>query len=69
MPVITVEGPPKSIEVKRKAVELITKAFKEAYGYPEKFTNVIVIINENQPENIGNNGKLIADLFKKDKEK
>jgi len=34
MPVITVEGPPRSVEEKRKLVELLDKAMKEAYGYP-----------------------------------
>jgi 4-oxalocrotonate tautomerase len=63
MPTIIVEGPPKSVEVKRKAVELITKAFKEAYGYTGDSPRVVVIIKENSPENIGSNGKLIADLY------
>ena len=64
MPVITVEGPPKSVEEKRKAVKLLTKALKDAYGYPDDFEHIIVVINENPPENIGSNGKLLIDLRK-----
>ncbi len=62
MPVIIVEGPIKSVEEKRKLVELLTKAMKEAYGYPEEFSHVTVIINENNSDNIGIDGKLLADL-------
>jgi 4-oxalocrotonate tautomerase len=64
MPVITIEGPPRSVEQKRKAVELLTEAFKEAYGYPKEFAHVTVIIKENPPENIGSNSKLLIDLKK-----
>jgi len=62
MPVITVEGPIKSVDEKRKLVELLTKAMKEAYGYPEEFSHITVIINENSSDNIGTNGKLLTDI-------
>ena len=58
MPVITVEGPPRSIEQKKKLVELLTSALKEAYGYPEEFEHIIVIIN------IGSNGILLSEMKK-----
>ncbi len=64
MPVITVEGSIKSVNEKRKLVELLTKAMKEAYGYPEEFSHITVIINENSSENIGTNGKLLVDIRK-----
>ena len=65
MPVITVEGPKKSVEEKRKLVELLTRAMKEAYGYPEEFSHIIVLVKENEFENIGNDGKLLIDIQKK----
>ena len=64
MPVITVEGPSKSVEEKRKLVALLTKAMKEAYGYPEEFSHIIVIVKENSPDNIGDNGILLSDMRK-----
>ena len=64
MPVITVEGPHKSVEEKRKLVELLSKALKEAYGYPEDFEHIIVVIHENDKENIGSGGKLLVDMKK-----
>ena len=64
MPVITVEGPAKSVEEKRKLVELLTKAMKEAYGYPEDFSHIVVLVKENKSENIGNDGKLLIDIRK-----
>ncbi|NHJ47065.1 MAG: 4-oxalocrotonate tautomerase [Asgard group archaeon] len=65
MPVITVEGPPKSVEQKRKLVELLTEGMKEAYGYPKDFSHIVVVIKENPPENIGSDSKLLIDLKKK----
>lgn len=62
MPVITVEGPIKSVDEKRKLVELLTKAMKEAYGYSEEFSHITIIINENSSDNIGTNGKLLIDI-------
>ena len=64
MPVIIIEGPPRSVEQKRKAVEMLTKAFKDAYGYPEDFAHVVVVIKENPPENIGSDSKLLIDMKK-----
>ena len=61
MPVVIIEGPPKDKKQKRKLVELMTKAVKEAYGYPENFSHISVIIKENNPDNIGTNGILLSD--------
>jgi len=65
MPVITIEGPPRDIETKRKLVEQFTAIFKEIYGYPENFSHVSIIIRENAPENVGTNGELLIDIKKK----
>ncbi|NHJ86092.1 MAG: 4-oxalocrotonate tautomerase [Asgard group archaeon] len=64
MPIITVEGPPRSVEQKRKLVVALTEALKEAYGFPKEFTDIIVVIKENLPENIGSNGQLLIDRKK-----
>jgi len=61
MPIITIEGPKKDVETKRRLVKELTRVFKEIYGYPEEFSHVSVIIRENSPENIGTNGKLLID--------
>jgi len=65
MPIIMIEGPPRDIETKRKLVKQFTNIFKEIYGYPEDFTHISVIIRENNPENVGTNGELLIDRFKK----
>ena len=64
MPIITIEGPKKDVETKRRLVKELTRVFKEVYGYPEEFSHVSVIIRENSPENIGTNGKLLIDKRK-----
>jgi len=61
MPIIIVEGPPRDVETKRRLVEQFTTIFKEIYGYPPDFSHISVIIRENNPENIGTNGKLLID--------
>ena len=67
MPIITIEGPPRDIEAKKKLVKSLTKAFKEAYGYPEDFAHVTVLIRENSPENVGANGILLSEAWKNKK--
>ena len=63
MPNITVEGPRiKDIEVKRTLVKEFTDAATKAYGLPEEA--IVVLIKENQPENVGVGGRLIADKMK-----
>ncbi|MHA1884225.1 MAG: 4-oxalocrotonate tautomerase DmpI [Promethearchaeota archaeon] len=65
MPIITVEGPKRDIETKRKLVKEFTTIFKKIYGYPEDFEHMTVIIRENSPENVGANGELLIDRWKK----
>ena len=65
MPIIIIEGPPRDEETKRKLVRGLTTDFKEIYGYPEDFEHVTVIIRENSPENVGANGELLIDRWKK----
>ena len=63
MPNITIEGPRiKDIEIKRTLVKKLTDAATKAYGLPEE--TVVVLIKENQPENVGVGGQLIADKIK-----
>jgi 4-oxalocrotonate tautomerase len=65
MPIITIEGPTRDIETKRKLVKEFTNIFKKIYGFPEDFEHVTVIIRENSPENVGVNGELLVDRWKK----
>lgn len=58
MPIISVEGPPiKEIERKRQLVKELTDVAAKIY----KIEHIVVLIRENAPENVGVNGKLIAD--------
>ena len=60
MPIITVEGPPIEVERKRELVKKLTEVAVEVY----RIEHIIVLIRENQPENVGVNGQLIADRKK-----
>lgn len=62
MPVIIVESNPISIEKKRKLVKEITKTVSKIYELPEN--TVTILIRELEREDIGTNGKLLADLDK-----
>ncbi len=64
MPVITVEGPARSVEQKKELVKLLTDSMKKAYGYPKDFSHIVVIIKENLPENIGSDGVLLSEMKK-----
>jgi len=59
MPLINVSGPATDVGRKRKLAEGLTKVAAEAYGLPPDA--VIVIIQENPPENVALGGVLIAD--------
>ncbi len=63
MPLITVSGPPSDIECKRKLADGLTKVAAEAYGLPAD--TIIVIIQENPPENVARSGVLLADRHAK----
>lgn len=64
MPIITLEGPcVKELDKKRRLVEKITDAAAEFYGFAKD--DIIVLIRENVPENVGLGGELIVDRQKK----
>ena len=57
MPTITVEGPPIDVEKKRQLVKRLYDAAVDVY----KIEHITVVIKENPPENVGVEGKLLAD--------
>ena len=57
MPTVTVEGPPISTDAKRELVRRFTEAAREVYQIEE----IVVLIKENPPENVGVGGQLLAD--------
>jgi 4-oxalocrotonate tautomerase len=58
MPVITVEGPAiREVDRKRALVKGLTDVAAEVYG----IKHIVVLIRENEPENVGVSGELIAD--------
>ena len=59
MPIVTVSGPQLSVEQKRKMAEGLTEVAAEVYGRPQ--SQIIVVINENPPENVAVGGRLVAD--------
>ena len=60
MPNITIEGPKiKDIQLKRNLVKELTDAAVKAYDLPAQA--IVVLIKENQPDNVGVGGQLIAD--------
>ncbi|NQT83222.1 tautomerase family protein [bacterium] len=64
MPLITVEGPRiQEVERKRELVRKLTDTAFEVYGIDRE--HIIVLIRENDPENVGAGGQLIADLHGK----
>lgn len=60
MPTITVEGPMIEIGKKRELVKKLTQAAAEVYNIED----IIVLIKENPPENVGLSGELLADRRK-----
>ena len=61
MPNITIDGPKiESIETKRVLVKEITDSIENAYKIPRD--HIVVVINEQLPENVGIAGKLISDM-------
>jgi 4-oxalocrotonate tautomerase len=57
MPTVTVEGPPIDVEKKRQLVKKLYDAAVDVY----KIEHITVLIKENPPENVGVEGKLLAD--------
>jgi 4-oxalocrotonate tautomerase len=61
VPNITIDGPKiDSIEIKRVLIKEITDSIEKAYKIPRD--HIVVVINEQSPENVGVAGKLIADM-------
>ena len=59
MPIVTVSGPRITVEQKRKMARGLTEVAAEVYGRSPG--HIIVIIEENEPENVSIGGKLAAD--------
>jgi len=60
MPAITVEGPPIPVDKKRRLVSGLWEVAKGVYDdiRPEA---IVVLIKENEAENVGVGGELLAD--------
>ncbi|KPK70682.1 4-oxalocrotonate tautomerase [candidate division WOR_3 bacterium SM23_60] len=61
MPTVTVEGPPIAVEKKRTLVKGLFDVAYAVYG----IEHITVVIKENPPENVGVQGKLLADRKQK----
>lgn len=60
MPIIRVDGPQvKELEKKREFVKCVTEAATTLYGLPQQ--TIVVLLQENTPDNVGVGGKLIID--------
>jgi 4-oxalocrotonate tautomerase len=63
MPIIRVDGPKVTdIDKKRQFVKEVTTAASTLYGLPEHI--IVVLLQENSPDNVASGGKLICDLHK-----
>lgn len=62
MPLIQVDGPYIDIEKKRRLVKGLTDVAVSVY----EIEHIIVLIKENQAENVGANGELIADKHREE---
>lgn len=64
MPLISIEGPViKDLDKKRVMVKKITNAAAKGFGFSKE--DIVVVIKENLPENVGVGGILVSDLKKK----
>jgi len=60
VPTIIVEGPPLAdLDKKRRLVAEMSASASAAFGIPAEA--MVVIIRENQPQNVGVGGRLLAD--------
>jgi 4-oxalocrotonate tautomerase len=59
MPIISLDGPPLSLEKKRVLVSELTRLAATAYQLPE--STIIVMLRDNAPDQIAVGGTLIAD--------
>ncbi len=61
MPVIRVDGPKVTdIDKKRRFVKEVTTAASTLFGLPENI--IVVLLQENSPDNVASGGQLICDL-------
>jgi 4-oxalocrotonate tautomerase len=61
VPIIRVDRPPVTEVAKKRAfVKCVTEAAAAFYGLPEHV--IIVLLQENTPENVGVGGELLVDL-------
>ncbi len=66
MPNITVDGPSiTDLDKKRQLVKTITDSATQAFCLPRE--TIVVVIKENNPENVGVGGVLIADRIEQEK--
>jgi 4-oxalocrotonate tautomerase len=59
MPIITIDGPKLSREQKKDLVESFTREAARVTNIPNQA--FVVIINENDPDNVGVAGELLSD--------
>jgi len=59
MPIANISGPPLSVEKKRELSRRVTEVMAEVYERPA--SNMIIIIQENPPENVCVGGTLVCD--------
>ncbi|MDH4179917.1 MAG: 4-oxalocrotonate tautomerase family protein [Armatimonadota bacterium] len=59
MPIVNVSGPALDVEKKRDLARRLTEVMSDVYQRPAG--HIIVIIQENPPENVSIGGKLVAD--------
>ena len=59
MPTITISGAAIDVERKRKLADGLTAVAAEVYGLPKD--TIVVIIQENPPENVARGGVLLID--------
>jgi len=57
MPLVVIEGPKIEVGQKRELVKKVTEVVSEVYD----IKNIVVIVHENPPENVGVDGELVAD--------
>ena len=62
MPIVRVDGPKIDIGKKRELAKRLTEVIAEVYEMDKK--HIIVLINENEPENVSVGGELIPDRVK-----
>ena len=60
MPIIRVDGPKVTdVDKKRKFVQTVTDAASNLYELPKQA--IVVLLQENSPDNVGVGGQLIVD--------